>query len=1828
MNIGNLTLFGVANATIVIDVNGQIRELLPGQTPAPGEVVVTIDNGNPDVPNIQADITTEDGGFNELDLEGEIAQIFEQLEQGVDPTANDDFATAAGGQNGSSPTGTGTVERDGAETIASTEFDTTNLQSLGLSQTQSLALFNTLTAFLGDAENSAFETDDPVTITGVLEVTGDFSASFVAQTDTEGTNGDFSIDTAGNWTFVANSAFDELYIGDSITETFTVSASDGTPLDVTVTINGTNDAPSFDPNDGDQYAFSYFEGAEPGQVLGTVEATDPDNEVLAYSISGNLENEGGEELFAIDALSGDISLTEAGVAAFSNDFEQLSNLHTLTVTVTEVDKAGTPQAVDVTVELTELNIDDNAPVFEDEEGGPVEGYSFEYNENSLVTDVLGQVAAVDADGEDVTYSITQNVYSYEFEGDFKFVDGFEGDFPQRPEGEPLFAIDELTGEITLTEAGVTAFTNDYERFQNLHDIVVTATEVAEGPGSNGLGPIQKETPINVSLSEINLDDNAPIFYEDEQPVRSYSFEYNENSLESDVLGIVRASDADGEDVTYSITTNVYLPVRDQDDVGDEGSPQVTAVVQERVPLFEINEATGEITLTEAGVAAFTNDYEIASNLHDIVVTATEVAAGPSSNGLGLIQKETPINVSLSEINLDDNAPIFYEDEQPVRSYSFEYNENSFESDVLGIVHASDADGEDVTYSITTNVYLPVREPGDDDDVSPQITEVEQERVALFEINETTGEISLTEAGVTAFTNDYEIASNLHDIVVTATEVAAGPNSNGLGIEQKQTAIPVSLKELNLDDNSPVFHKKNGNPVDEYSFKYKENSDSDDVLGRVRATDADGEDVTYSIKENVYLKQDENDVDAEPVALYAINETTGQITLTQAGVEAFTNDFEVKGNKHEIVVTATEVAEGPGSTGLGPVQNTTDITVKLKEQNINEDPVFNPPGGDSEEYIFNYDENSANDEVIGQVTAVDPEGKVVTYSIVYGDDDPLEGLFEIDSSGNISLTEAGVEAFTNDFELSGNSHDITVKAEDPKGNSSEILVTLNEDNVNEMVVARDFVVSIASGENAVGFDFDREFNSQGDEIDVVTDDEDDQFDDDLLITNIQFDNLPMFGKVYLIDGGADRDEVSTSTNLSDTSRLEYQQHADANEMISFNATDDFKGKFTNGQVSSFELDSGVVVSGGRYSGGRPDETSRLTESNLYYDNARDEKGLGVGRHRFDNTEIDAKSKDYIDVDFTNLADGNAEVLISEVNVDFGSVDRDYSDNNFLVDAQIHVLLMRDGSVVKELTYDDLGSFFNPQGEFSANIEYPDGFDQIRVFTTQETWVPWINSDIVLQGVEVITADITETVSYTATDSDNNQDSATITFGNEPDGVLIVGTPADNELEGDDGSDVILGDKGGYGPIIVPAHNYNIAIMADVSGSMGGDRNRVSIMKDALTSLMNQLATHTGTINISLIAFSSSAELVYEADDLGTAVADIISAIDDLSTGGSTNYEDAFEKANDWFDEQPTEEFENLTFFLTDGKPTTYNGDDSDSGGRTDDLDVSRALEDFEVLAASSVVRAIGIGGGIPTEVLDKFDNTPVPGEAEIVNSANELLAALVGETSHEELSNLGNDDLYGHGGNDIMFGDAVNSDYLPWGVDGNPVRPSDVPEQDAGLDGIISLFTAVNGREPTDADLRGFISEHHENYNLFEESSNVEVVGGNDYLDGGLGNDILYGQGGDDTLLGGRGSDTLVGGDGADKFKWLDSHLDGSTDVIKDFSVADNDKIDLSDLFADPSDQDVIDILSDIGASAVDKADNSGTTIQIENENNDRVSIELVGISAADLQDDMFIIQLD
>jgi len=70
---------------------------------------------------------------------------------------------------------------------------------------------------------------------------------------------------------------------------------------------------------------------------------------------------------------------------------------------------------------------------------------------------------------------------------------------------------------------------------------------------------------------------------------------------------------------------------------------------------------------------------------------------------------------------------------------------------------------------------------------------------------------------------------------------------------------------------------------------------------------------------------------------------------------------------------------------------------------------------------------------------------------------------------------------------------------------------------------------------------------------------------------------------------------------------------------------------------------------------------------------------------------------------------------------------------------------------------------------------------------------------------------------------------------------------------------------------------------------------------------------------------------------------------------------------------------------------------------------------------------------------------------------------------------------------------------------------------------------------------------------------VDGLGGDDVLRGGRGRDQIDGGEGDDWIAGGRGDDTLRGGKGADVFN---SFVDAGTDTVLDFSIAENDRVEL------------------------------------------------------------------
>jgi VCBS repeat-containing protein len=224
----------------------------------------------------------------------------------------------------------------------------------------------------GDTSGIATETDAAVTLTGRLAaVDVDNDAGFRSETLT-GAIGSLSIDTDGAWTFTAADAFDEMNTADSRSEDFTVRSVDGTEQTVSIRIDGSNDAATFD---GDTSG-STSETNAAVTLTGRLTATDVDNATgfRAETVTGEIGS------LSIDA---DGAWTFTAAAAF--DEMNTLDFRSEDFAVHSVD--GSEQTISIRIDGT----DDAAEITGDTSGIATET-------DAAVT-LTGRLTAVDVDND-------------------------------------------------------------------------------------------------------------------------------------------------------------------------------------------------------------------------------------------------------------------------------------------------------------------------------------------------------------------------------------------------------------------------------------------------------------------------------------------------------------------------------------------------------------------------------------------------------------------------------------------------------------------------------------------------------------------------------------------------------------------------------------------------------------------------------------------------------------------------------------------------------------------------------------------------------------------------------------------------------------------------------------------------------------------------------------------------------------------------------------------------------------------------------------------------------------------------------------------------------------------------------------------------------------------------------------------------------------------------------------------------------------------------------------------------------------------------------------
>jgi surface adhesion protein len=381
------------------------------------------------------------------------------------------------------------------------------------------------------------------------------------------------------------------------------------------------------------------------------------------------------------------------------------------------------------------------------------------------------------------------------------------------------------------------------------------------------------------------------------------------------------------------------------------------------------------------------------------------------------------------------------------------------------------------------------------------------------------------------------------------------------------------------------------------------------------------------------------------------------------------------------------------------------------------------------------------------------------------------------------------------------------------------------------------------------------------------------------------------------------------------------------------------------------------------------------------------------------------------------------------------------------------------------------------------------------------------------------------------------------------------------------------------------SYNIAFVVDTSTAMNAEQLKETIA--SLTKVLEALPSRiSGIINVFVLDFDSNANKSVSVNlkDAG-AMAKIKTVFDSMSSGGASNYEDAFKTTANWFKGPLTASGAyNLTYFIAAEAPTVYQtgeiadpilfaepstplskvitkADKTFQLGVTYDKWVSDTVvariteagdvrrwteaDGFQNLWAGWKVRAKGDGtyeyskqgsdsADISSNSLAAFkllDDHP-DSFIKAIGLNNGLAPAVLApfDTNGTPQANVSpsaiSKAVLSHA--DLFF--RGNAEEV---LRGNIVLGDQFGPASGGSVGfsefqrIVALRTFTPLANVTDRDVHKYITEH---YAEFEGDA---IKGGNDTLNGGEGDDILYGLGGNDLLDGGTGNDIMLGGSGTD-----------------------------------------------------------------------------------------------
>ncbi|EJG1898266.1 tandem-95 repeat protein [Vibrio parahaemolyticus] len=915
-------LVSLGNQVVVIGLDGKLRVLTEGQQPLPGEVVVTSTDVGPLDLNVQ--LTQEQGS---KDVTDDVLQIISAIEQGQDPSAVDEeFAPAAGENGGSSLQTSATIVRDGTELLASTSFETIGIESLGLSQTQVLAL-NDL--FRSNLQTSADSTDKPLATTpvtldaieedgGSIIITTEELLSNVDDEDKDTLSVENLIIDKGNGTLVDN--------GDG-TWTFTPQIDDDTEVSFTfdiiddedLVVSGSANLDILPINDAPNAENDVITTEEDTAVTIDVLVNDSDVEGDALSIqSASVPSEQG----SVDIVDGKLVFTPA---------ENFNGEATITYIVTDGDLTDEAK---VTVTVTPVNdspvaVDDTTSIQEDtavtidvlSNDTDVDGDKLSI-QSATVPEAQGKVEIVDGklvftpaenfNGDaEITYTVTDGQLTDEAkvtvtvnpvnDAPIIKVDAVESITEDAVNTDTVVATltvrdtdtpeDRLTvslennsngyfvlvgNDVKLTQAGVDAVNNDE---LNLKDLTISASV------SDGVNPTANDSD-SLIVNRVNdapTVENAIADQELSEDFATYTIDLNDAFKDSD--SALNFSVSGNSNVLVSIENGIATisPTADWN-----GSETLT---------FTATDPSGEsisqtVNFTVAPVADIVADK---ATVVEDTSTVIKVLGNDTFEGDGKV-------VSLDTNNGPANGTVSV---NPDGSVTYTPNDNYHGTDSFTYIVTSGGVSESTTVSV---------------DVTP----VNDAPVAKDDIATTQEDTAVT---IDVLTNDTDVDGDKLSI-----ESASVPKEQGT-VEVVDGKLVFTPAENFNGDAEITYTVTDGQLTDEAKVAVTVNPVNDAPTIKVDAVESITEDAVNTDTVVATLTVRDTDTPEDQLTVSLENNSNGyfvlvgnEVKLTQAGVDAVNND---ELNLKDLTISASV------SDGVNPTANDSDSLIVNR---VNDAPV--------------------------------------------------------------------------------------------------------------------------------------------------------------------------------------------------------------------------------------------------------------------------------------------------------------------------------------------------------------------------------------------------------------------------------------------------------------------------------------------------------------------------------------------------------------------------------------------------------------------------------------------------------------------------------------------------------------------------------------------------------------------------------------------------------------------------------------------------------------------------------------------------------------------------